>query len=189
MNRTILRVPLAALASGLLLFLWGGASMALPWGVPSAQVLFSAAGAPATFQGPEVRSFPAHHFTTPAFDAEMAGRVSTLTTDATFSWIVSSPTSRYAPAAYLGRELAIQLCVGALLTLLVLQTRDLRPGRRLLLALTLALLASAMTYGRLMNWWGLPAAYALGESLNLTIGWLAATALAAKLALTRRAPS
>ena len=50
------------------------------------------------------------------FDREMVGQVRTLTTDQTFSWIVTIPIETYDPLAYLGREALTQLAVRTMLT-------------------------------------------------------------------------
>jgi hypothetical protein len=42
------------------------------------------------------------------------------------------------------------------------------------------LLAVTAIYGQLMNWWGVPAIYALGAGFNLIVGWLIVSLVSAK---------
>jgi hypothetical protein len=164
-----------SLAAGVILFFWSGLTQVFPWGVPSAKVLISqSAGQTELFQASNARTLAPNELTTPKFDLEMAGRVSTLTTDGTFSWIVSKPLAYYNPTDYFIREIVTQLLVGVLLTSIALTTRTLPIRPRLLVILIAGLSASAGTYGQLFNWWGLTVAYALGASVNLVAGWLIA---------------
>ena len=43
------------------------------------------------------------------------------------------------------------------------------------------------TYGGMLNWMGMPAAYGVGESSNLLVSWLLAFAVIDRLALGKRA--
>lgn len=118
---------------------------------------------------------PAGSLTTPEFDERMSGRISTLTTDRTFSWIVSRPIDYYNPGAYFAREAVTQLVVALLLTGLLLLLPAVPLGTRLVLVAVAGVAAVAGTYGTQMNWWGLPAVYRIGVGFNLVAGWVLAT--------------
>lgn len=178
MNR-VARGVLAVLVTGVALFLFSGLSQALPWGVPTAQAVISTTSSVVDDFAPEdAVVLPANALTTERFDAVVEGRVNTLTTDDTFSWIISIPVEAYDPATYLGLEAATQFAVGALLVGFVWSTRHAPLRTRLGYVAGVGVLAVVATYGRLMNWWGLPAGYALGESVNLLGSWVGGTAVA-----------
>lgn len=176
------------LSAGGLLFVLSGLAQRLPWGVPSATVLLSRGGGPPPFQAPGATVLPPHALTTPAFDEAVTGRIVTLTTDATFSWIVAQPIARYRPAAYLTRELVTQLTIGALLTLLLVLLGPRALAQQLGVVTLLALLTTLATYGQLMNWWGLPPRYAIGVSINLIVSWALAAVLITRVVPAVRGP-
>jgi hypothetical protein len=168
---------LATLVGTVVLFLWSGLAQALPWGVPRTQTLSTQSpGGVESFQTPNLVALPPGSLTTDAFDERMADRVSTLTTDRTFSWIVAKPIAYYRPAAYFAREAATQLVVAALLAALLLLLPDAPLATRLGLVALAGSAAVAGSYGAQMNWWGLPPAYGVGVGFNLVVGWLMATA-------------
>lgn len=166
------RLLIGSLLSGVVLFVWSGLTQMLPWGVPSTQVMVSQSGEAELFQTTAVQTYDPHALTTPLFDDEMVNRVNTLTTDETFSWIVTKPLDYYNPTSYFVRELLTQLLVGVLLTTLALLTPGLSLGQRLTLFLLMGMAAATAVYGPLFNWWGLTTAYALGAAINLIVGWL-----------------
>lgn len=180
-----MRAVVASALAGLLLFLWSGLSQLFPWGVPTVPTFAATTDDPGAFQAPHLVRVPAGTFTTPAFDERLGDGIATLTTDRSFAWVVSIPRERYDPGRYFGLELLSQLVVAALLVAFLRLTGEL-PRRRRVQAL--ALLAAAglvATYGVMANWWGLPARYALGLSVNVVVGWC----LAAVVALRVLAPS
>jgi hypothetical protein len=169
---------LATLVGAVVLFLWSGLTQAFPWGVPRTQTLStqSPSGVEA-FQAPNLVQLPPGALTSDAFDERMADRVSTLTTDRTFAWIVAKPIGYYRPAAYFAREAATQLVVAALLAALLLLLPNAPLATRLALVALAGSAAVAGTYGTQMNWWGLPPSYGVGVGFNLVAGWLLATAI------------
>jgi hypothetical protein len=180
MTFSIVTWLIGGLMAGVLLFLWSGLTQQLPWGVPSAQVVISADSVESdTFQGENIERHDAHSLTTPLFDETMVNRVNTLTTDETFSWIVTKPRAYYNPLAYLGREALTQMLTGLLLAAALIIARPLGLSGQLLVVLLLALAATVATYGQLFNWWGLTTRYAIGASLNLIVGWLVAAFMVA----------
>jgi hypothetical protein len=175
------RTFVVIIATAVVLFVWSGLTQLFPWGVPSATVVVSQSTPQSTpFQAANIRQLPAHELTTPQFDRALVNHVTTLTTDETFSWIVSKPIAYYSPTNYFLREALTQLIVALLLVCIALLTRTLALRERMLLFLVISLAASAGSYGQLLNWWGLTPTYALGASVNLIAGWLIAG-----LALTR----
>lgn len=176
-----------ALIAGLLLFLWSGLTQLFPWGVPSSHVVVSQeTGASEPFLAGEIEVLPPFALTTPRFDLEFANRVGTLTTDETFSWIVSRPLAYYQPSGYFARELLTQLLVGLLLSAVALSTRRLPPTRRLGIFGLTGVGAAVSSYGTLSNWWGLTTAYALGVSVNLVVGWLLVGFVLSRFVVPRR---
>lgn len=176
-----LKFGLGTILTTVLLFVWSGVVQNFPWGVPSAQVLYQVSAEPEEERVPNARDVPYHTLTTADFDREMVGRVTTLTTDNTFSWIVTRPIEEYDPVAYLGKEALTQMVVGGMLTVLLWLTTGLGYFRRMGLVALCAIMASTATYGQLLNWWGLPLAYTLGVSLNLVVGWVLVTLVVGRL--------
>ena len=50
--------------------------------------------------------------------------------------------------------------------------KPLTRGRRVATVLGIGVAGMIATYGAMMVWWGLPAAYGVGKSVNLLVGWL-----------------
>jgi len=156
-----------------ILFLWSGISQMFPWGVPSSNTLRSTSNSEVkNFQAPNLKSFKANELTTDKFDEEMVNKVNTLTTDKTFSWIVTKPISYYNPMKYFFGEIITQLFVALILTLIILFTAGLKINLRILFVVLIGILSSVSIYGQLFNWWGLTVQYALGASINLILGWV-----------------
>lgn len=167
---------LATLVATVVLFLWSGLTQRLPWGVARVQTLSTQSpGGVEAFQAPNLVELPPGSLTTPGFDERVSGRVSTLTTDRTFAWIVARPVGEYSPGAYLARKAQTQLVVAALLAAIWLLLPEAPLSTRLALVALVGSAAAAGSYGQLMNWWGLSASYGVGVSVNLVIGWLLAT--------------
>ena len=70
--------------------------------------------------------------------------------------------------------------VAILLVFILSITVQLNNQKRILIIGISALLAGTAVYGQQMNWWSIPALYAIGASVNLTIGCLIVAFLTAK---------
>lgn len=179
----MLKLFLSTLLSTTILFIWSGLAQMLPWGIASTQnVTVQRVPANEPLQVPNLIQIPVDTLITDQFDRQFLHKISTLTTDTTFSWIITQPLqSDY--TGYLLVELVTQFVVALLLAILLFLTRPLAFGKRIAIVLLVGLLTVAATYGQLMNWWALPALYAVGVSVNLVVGWAMAALLSAQLIL------
>ncbi len=179
---------LSVIVMTLVLFFWSGITQIFPWGVPSANTIRSATESSETenFQAPNLKTYGPNKFSTPEFDKEMVNNVNTLTTDRTFSWIITKPLSYYNPVKYFGFEILNQLLNAILLTALLAITIKWSFLKRVLIVAIAALLTVSGAYVQLFNWWGLTFTYAAGVSLNLLIGWLTASAVSARFILNKK---
>jgi|688.fasta_scaffold267287_2 hypothetical protein len=181
----MLKIVLSTLLSTAILFVWSGMAQMLPWGIPSTQnVIVQRTPLPARLQVPNVVQLSVDALITDQFDAQFLHKISTLTTDQTFSWIVTQPLNEDY-RGYLLVEFGTQFIVALLLALLLYLTRQLAFGTRVAILLLVGGLAVAATYGQLMNWWRIPALYALGVSFNLVLSWGVAGLLSMQLILKR----
>lgn len=181
----MLKIVLSTLLSTVILFVWSSMAQLLPWGVPSTQnVIVQRTPSPVQLQVPNVVQLPVDALITDQFDAQFLHKISTLTTDQTFSWIVTQPLSEDY-TGYLLVELGTQFLVALFLALLLHLTRQLAFGTRVAILLLVGGLAVAATYGQLMNWWRIPTLYALGVSFNLILGWGVAGLLSMQLIMKR----
>jgi len=156
-----------------ILFLWSGITQMFPWGVPSANTLRSTSNSEVkNFQAPNLKTFKVNELTTEKFDEELVNKVNTLTTDKTFSWIITKPISYYNPMKYFFGEIITQLFVALILTLIIFFTSGLKVNVRILFVVLIGILSSVSIYGQLFNWWGLTIKYALGASINLIVGMM-----------------
>lgn len=178
----VVRLAVATCVSAVVMFAWSGLSQALPWGVSTVRNFVATGEPPDPFAAQATAAAPLT-YTTPAFDEALGRGVSTLTTEASFAWVVSIPREAYDPVRYLLVEAASQLAVAAALVAAWAAMAGLAPAARARVILLLGAAGAAATYGVMANWWGLPPAYALGMSVNLLVGWSAATAVT--WALTR----
>lgn len=175
------KIILSTAVSTLILFFWSGFTQMFPWGVPSTQTISTQSNKKTeSFQAPNLIELPANSLTTEAFDKQFVNKISTLTTDNTFSWIITSPIESYNVAAYFVKEILTQLAVACFLAVFLWLTQSLPTHKRLLLLLLSAALAVTGIYVQMMNWWALPAIYALGAGFNLMVGWLLAGYISAK---------
>ncbi len=182
----MLKLLLSTLLSTAILFIWSGLSQMVPWGIASTQnVIVQRVPASEPLPVPNIVQIPVDTLITDQFDRQFLHKISTLTTDTTFSWIVTQPLQTDY-TGYLLLELVTQLVVALLLAILLLLTRPLAFGTRMAIILLTGLLAVAATYGQLMNWWALPALYAVGVSVNLVVGWAVAALLSAQLIMKGR---
>ena len=165
----------------ILLFVWSGFTQVLPWGIPTAQKI--------TTQSKEfIKEIPnlikveQNNLTTDAFDKTFNNRISTYTTNNTFSWIITQPLQNDY-SGYFINEIIVQFFVGALLTCILAFTIKLDLKTRLSIIFIMGFLAFTATYGQLMNWWRLPPKYALGVGLNLIAGWTLSSFIISKYIL------
>lgn len=166
------KIIISTIVSTVILFLWSGVTQMFPWGVPTAQSISSQTSKQTeSFQTPNLIEFPANTLTTEKYDEQFVNKISTLTTDKTFSWIIAKPVNYYNVSNYFIREILTQLLVALLLATLLVLTIGLPNQKRLTIIAISGLLAVTAIYGQMMNWWGVPAIYALGAGLNLIIGW------------------
>ncbi|MEQ9262906.1 MAG: hypothetical protein RLP14_07095 [Owenweeksia sp.] len=172
---------LATIVCVILLFLWSGFTQIFPWGVPTAQKITAQTKADSG-EVPDLLRIEPHTLTTDKFDAAFNHKISTYTTDHTFSWIVTQPLKTDYTGYFIG-EVITQLVVAMLLVLLLVLTADRSIKMRMLLVGITGLLAWAATYGQLLNWWGMPLTYAIGVGVNLISSWLVIAFLVAKLIL------
>ncbi len=171
------RLILSTVAATIILFLWSGLTQMLPWGVTATQNISVQTNQPV--QAPNLLRLEPNSLTTETFDEQFINKISTYTTDKTFSWIVTQPlNTNY--LSYFVREAFAQFLVAFFLSMLLFITVKLNLKTRLSLITLAGLAAVTTTYGQLMNWWKLPASYALGVGLNLMIGWLLASFIVAK---------
>ncbi|WP_375582798.1 hypothetical protein [Cyclobacterium xiamenense] len=166
------KIIISTIVSTVILFLWSGITQIFPWGVPTAQSISSQTTAQTeSFQTPNLVELPANSLTTEKFDEQFVNKISTLTTDKTFSWIISKPVEYYNVGNYFIKEIVTQLLVAMFLATLLMLTTGLSNQKRLTIIAITGVLAVTAIYGQMMNWWGVPVIYALGAGLNLIIGW------------------
>lgn len=168
----------AILVFTVLLFLWSGFTQMLPWGIPTAQKITVQSDSIAD-EIPGLIKLQANILTTADFDATFNHKISTYTTDSTFSWIVTQPFQASYSGYFIG-EIITQFFVGLLLTALLVLTTNHQTSTRILLICIVGLVAWAVTYGQMINWWGMPLSYAVGIGVNLIIGWSLAALLVSR---------
>jgi hypothetical protein len=167
------KIIISAIVSTAILFLWNGLTQLFPWGVPAAQTITAQKNKRTEgFQTRNLIELPPNSLTTEQFDRQFENKISTLTTGKTFSWIISKPISYYNAGQYFIKEIITQLIVSLLLTLILLLTAGLNDRTRLIIIGIAGASAVAAIYGQMMNWWGVPAIYALGAGFNMIAGWL-----------------
>jgi hypothetical protein len=166
------KIIISTIVSTVILFLWSGLTQMFPWGVPTAQTITSQTNKQTeSFQTPKLIDLTANSLTTEKFDEQFVNKISTLTTDKTFSWIITKPIGYYNVGNYFIKEIVTQLLVALFLATLLMLTIGLSNQKRLTIIAFTGVLAVTAIYGQMMNWWGVPAIYALGAGLNLIIGW------------------
>ncbi|MEO0273227.1 MAG: hypothetical protein ABIM30_09120 [candidate division WOR-3 bacterium] len=175
------KIILSTFISTVILFLWSGLTQMFPWGVPTAQTISTQSNKQTkSFQTPNLIELPPNSLTTEKFDEQFVNKISTLTTDKTFSWIITSPIDNYNVSTYFIKEVITQFLVGLFLGLILSLTVQLTNKTRLILIGLSGILAVTAIYGQMMNWWGLPSIYALGAGFNLIVGWLIAGLISTK---------
>lgn len=175
------RYLFATLLLTVFLYLWSGITQMLPWGVPSTQKITTRSASMPNDPDDLIR-LQANELTTANFDPTFNNKISTYSTDQTFSWIVTHPVRTDYTGYFIG-ELITQFSVAVLLTLLLALTKNYATQKRMMLIALVGLLGWAATYGQLLNWWGMPALYAVGVGVNLIAGWLATSFLVSRFIL------
>src|SRR5688572_2236934 len=136
------KIILSTILSTVLLFFWGGLTQLFPWGVPTAQSIASqATGKTEIFQAPGLIELPVNALTTEKFDDQMVNKISILTTDKTFSWIITKPVEYYSVSSYFIKEILTQLLVSGFIALLLYLTADQNLAKRIYISSLAALLA------------------------------------------------
>lgn len=182
------KIIISATVSLLILFLWNGLAQMFPWGVPTAQSISSqTAKQTESFQTPNLVELPGNSLTTEKFDEQFVNKISTLTTDKTFSWIITKPLDYYNIGNYFIKEIITQLLSALLLAILLVLTAELANSKRLAIIAISGVLAVAAIYGQMINWWGVPAIYALGAGVNLIIGWIISAFVSSKFIIKTKA--
>lgn len=179
------KVLLSTIVSTVILFLWNGLAQMFPWGIPSTQNVNVQTEVSAEQEAMvNFQKLPPNSLTTGAFDEQFVGKISTLSTDETFSWIVTQPLPD-GYGHYFMKEAITQLLVGLLIAILLSLTLKLELKIRLTLVTISAIAASIATYGQLMNWWVMPAMYAVGVSINLIVSWIIVAYISARFILKK----
>jgi hypothetical protein len=171
----MIAVVLQWLLATVVLVLINGVAQRLPWGVGSVQQLAQNAILQTITGSTTVIDVSETPIVTSEFDSRLASQVSTLTTAATFSWIVSKPISAYRPSRYLAREVFTQALVAIALVAIMTLTVD--PFAALMVVGIAGTAGAVATYGQLTNWWGLTLRYAVGVSVTLAASWVIVAAL------------
>ena len=164
----------AVLVGTLVLLLWYVLVQFFPWGTGSVSNFSATSGESYASGAPGLEEAPPGTWTTEAFEDRLGGRISTLATDRSFSWIVSAPRTHYSLPRYFAFHALTQAGVAALLVLAHWVLAPLRRARRLAAVGILGAAGTIAIYGGMLNWMGMPAAYGVGESCNLLVGWLLA---------------
>ena len=180
------KIILSTLASAVILFLWSGMTQMLPWGIPSTQnVRIQTEKMAQAEEVPNLVTLPEGSLITNQFEEQFLHKISTLSTDDTFSWIITQPLQTDY-TGYFIKEFISQLLVGLLLAFLLHHTVQLSLTSRMSVVIIAALSAVIATYGQLMNWWALPASYGVGVGINLIIGWAIAAFISARFIITSK---
>lgn len=178
-----IRLALTSLACALVLLIWHGFAQFLPWGVSTTRSYSSTSGETYVFGAPQLQQAAPGTWTTGAFARDLGDGVSTLATDESFAWVVSAPRDYYDPSRYFAIHALTQLGVGVLLSLATWLLREVARRRRIALVFVMGVAGALSTYGGMMNWWGLPVPYGVGEAANLVAGWMIALFAADRLLL------
>jgi hypothetical protein len=176
MNKIIISI----IVSTILLFIWGGISQMLPWGISTTQnITVETKNNTDQSNISNLTKLQPNELTTEKFDGQFLDKISTYSTDKTFSWIITQPIQKDY-SGYFIKEIITQLIVAIFLSIILYLTIKLDFKTRMLLTLIFGLCASTAIYGQLMNWWSVPSNYALGVSTNLIIGWLLVSFISAR---------
>jgi len=181
------RLVLSTLAMTVILFFWSGLTQMFPWGVPSTQTIsVQSEQKTESFQAPNLIEMEPGSLTTGQFDEVMTGKITTLSTDKTFSWIITAPLDNYNPMGYFFWEIITQFFIGVFLSILLIKLGAQSLSDKLVIVGLAGLLAFIGIYGQMLNWWAIPAMYAVGAGFNLIIGWLLAAFVSARWIIKNR---
>jgi hypothetical protein len=183
---TATKGALAVVAGTIVLVVWYGLTQLFPWGTRSVSNFSATSGEAYASAAPELLEAPAGTWTTEAFEDQLGGRISTLATDRSFSWIVAAPRESYSLPGYFAYQFVTQAGVAACLTAVLALLAPLPRPRRFAVVGAMGLAATIGIYRGMMNWWGMPAGYGVGESVNTVGAWLLASAVIDRLALGKR---
>lgn len=180
------RLALSVLVITLMLFIFGGIAQMFPWGIPTVNNVYSNSIDSDEFLGKsgdflyheDVKKYEQYALTTEKFDEEFKGKISTFTTDKTFSYIVSTDIKNYNPMDYFIKQIIKLLLVAILLSLVLEMTINWELKKRLFLIGLLALLGSQI-YIEQMNWWHVPSLYGVGMIFNTFVSWLLSAGISA----------
>lgn len=182
------KIFISTVISTLILFLWSGLTQIFPWGVPTTQTISTQSNKQTeSFQTPDLIELPSNSLTTEKFDEQFINKISTLTTDKTFSWIITAPIDKYNVSGYFIKEIITQFLVALFLAILLTLTDKLTYKNRLTIIVLIGLLAVTGIYGQMMNWWSMPAIYALGAGFNLMVGWTIACFISIRFIIKTKA--
>ena len=177
------KIILSTLLLTVLLFLLSGLAQLLPWGIPTTQkVSAQIENHPNQPEVTDLIQRLPNELTTDQFEEQFLGRISTYSTDNSFSWIITQPLEKDY-GNYFIKEVITQFVVALLLSILLSLTISLEIKTRLAIIFIAAIATSTGTYGQLMNWWSMPAAYGLGVSVNLVLSWTLVGFVSAKFIL------
>ncbi|CAN5333193.1 hypothetical protein BH23BAC2_BH23BAC2_18330 [soil metagenome] len=179
-NEQMKNIIISTIVSTVILFFWSGISQMLPWGISTPQNVNVKTELTAEQSNvPNLVKLPTNTLTTEKFDEQFNNKISTYTTEETFSWIVTQPLQEDY-SRYFIKEVLTQLIVALFLALLLSLTIGLEMTKRLTIVLFAGIAGMVGAYGQLMNWWGIPANYGVGVSANLIFGWLLVSFISAR---------
>jgi hypothetical protein len=103
-----------------------------------------------------------------------------------FSWIISARREHYNIPKYFAFHAMTQAGVAVFLVLVLWVLSPLSRARRHAAVVCLGVAGAIATYGGMLNWMGMPAAYGVSESFNLVAGWLLAFSVIDRLVVGKR---
>lgn len=186
---TAWRYLLAVVVGTVVLVLWHGLAQLFPWGVASVSNFSATSEATYVVSSSELEQAPPGTWTTEMFDEQLGGRISTLATDQSFSWIISARREHYRLQKYFAFHALTQFCVANLLILVLCILAPLSRARRLAAVLCLSVTGTIAIYGGMLNWMGMPSVYGLGQSFNHVVGWFFAFLVIDRLSSSKPAPA
>jgi hypothetical protein len=154
-----------------------------PWGTGSVSNLSATSGESYAAAAPGLEQASSGTWTTEAFEEQLGGRISTLATDRSFSWIVSARREHYSIPRDLAFRALTQARIAVVLVLVPTVLAPLSRMRRLAAVACMGASGTIAIHGGMMNWMGMLAAYCVGESFNLLVGWLLAFSAIDRLAM------
>ena len=101
---------------------------------------------------PGLEEAPPGTWTTEAFEERLGGRISTLATDRSFSWIIAAPRETYSFPRDLAFHALTQVGVSLLLVIISGLLAPLARPRRWTVVLAFGVATSLATYGGMLNW-------------------------------------